>query len=411
MKVKDFLADPLVALQYAERYVNEGSPSGFTALNRTSKLTDPLDRNPYFNLCILKDIPEAFEIAEKSSSTPNLHISSNYFFIHPDMAQHPDLREYDVEKFDKIKVVPTSSSRTVQIASEPPFDYIKLYYDGIVGRNNRKLYRKKAVAGPEISKIISDAINRGALHQSLSILNESYAKLHRNRLLENEDHWGMVWREHTPLGTKSSDIAFIMPFFSLWSSDTKNPGDDIILKQLIKMWNTEGKAHIMENILFSIIDIYFEMVTKLGLLFEFNAQNVLIGFDVNFNPISIILRDMMDAEKDITIRAGLGLNTSFESFPYHIISEEQGHFYQERHSFSFDFKLSEYVIKPIIETAQQLGLLDRIQTIADIKHYAYKWIRQLPEDYFPVNGKWYSYEKVLIDKIKIHIENDHPLLR
>jgi hypothetical protein len=410
VKVKDFLANPLVALQHAERYVNEGSPSGFTALNRTSALTDPLGYNPYFNLCILKDVPEAFEIIGTSSSN-NPHISSDYLFIHPDMVQHPDLREFQVERFDRIKVTPTSSSRTVQIINEPPFDYIKLCYDGIVGRNNRRLYRKKAIAGPEISIIISQAINEGVLDPSLSILNEPCAKLHKNHTLAKEDHWGMVWREHTPTGPTSGHIAFMLPFFSFWSIDRRNPEDDIILKQLINIWGSGYKTHLVENILFRVIDIYFEMVVKLGLLFEFNAQNVLVGFDKNFNPISIILRDMMDAEKDLTIRAGLGLNTTFESFPYHVISEEQGHFYQERHSFSFDFKLSGYIIEPIIETASRLKVLDKVQTVMDIKYYTSKWLRQLPENYFPYDGKWYSYDKILIDKEKIHVDNDNPLLR
>ena len=331
MDIKRVVAKPSEGLVYLERYVNDGSPSGFTALHRTSPATDPYGLHASFSPFALFDELARFQTFGTDTHHPILQ--DGMIFIHPDMAHHAELRGSDVRECPDIQVTPTSSARTVQVMSARPHDYIKLFYDGLVGRNNRRLHRIKAIAGPELSALLSTAIESGDLPAYLTILREPFSRIHRNP--DNSDpaqDWAMVWREGTPTGSASPRIHWMAPLFSLWSRDRLRPEDPPLIEQLWTLWG--GKAEdVMLSLLTNLIDIHFTLITKLGLQFEFNAQNVLLGLDAQCNIESIVLRDMMDIEKDLVIRRSLGLHTDFASHPYHVLGVEDQDFARQRRSF------------------------------------------------------------------------------
>jgi hypothetical protein len=200
------------------------------------------------------------------------------------------------------------------------------------------------------------------------------------------------------------------PLFSLWSRDRLRPEDPPLIEQLWTLWG--GKAEdVMLFLLTNLIDIHFTLITKLGLQFEFNAQNVLLGLDAQCNIESIVLRDMMDIEKDLVIRRSLGLHTDFASHPYHVLGVEDQDFARQRRSFSFDFKLATYVIEPLVRCFRLSS--DRIvkEILGVLRNHTHKWIAHLPSAYFPPDDTWYSYAKVLVDREKILIQNRRPALR
>lgn len=408
-RLDNLLTHPLSTFQFLERYVNDGSPSGFTEHYRTSPQTDPWSDVPHFNLHFLEDSSDSFDTFGESTANP--YWQNYLFLLHPNMADHIDLSGYQIH-CSALPVVPTSSARTVQILDEHHPDFVKLYYDGIVGRNNRRLYRTKAIAGPEISRIVLDGIQAHVLHEGLSILHEPMARVHRNRNIRDQrDHWGVVLREYKPRGTRAFDIKYLVPLFSLWSRNRKDKSEPTLLEQFADVWQHDAEEIILHQILETIIDIHFQLITRLGLQFEFNAQNVLLGFDENHSPVSIVLRDMMDAEKDLRIRRSLGLTCSFASSPYHVLYEDDVDFAKKRHSFAFDFKLSKYVVEPLVHHANENEpMLARAQ-IESLKQRVAYWQKALPEDYFPDSNTWYAYGPVLIDKEKHHVKMSAPLLR
>ena len=176
-------------------------------------------------------------------------------------------------------------------------------------------------------------------------------------------------------------------------------------------WGKISEEIITSKIIYPIIDIYFGLICTLGLQNELNAQNIIVGFKEDFEPTSIILRDLMGIEKDITIRNTLGLSTDFDSGDYKIIRKDDIDKYRIRHSFAFDFKLSHYVIKPIIETGAKLKLFNRKKKFQEVKDYIKIWLNKLPDDYFPSNKIWYSHRKELLANKKEFIKNKNPLLR
>jgi hypothetical protein len=405
---------PLRCLQYLERYVNDGSPSGFTEKNRTSTSTDPFGLTPWYHpFCLLAD-PDSIEVF---GYVPDLlpmetDIGTNWFVIHPDMVEHPELSQLKIQQLDNLKVLPTSSGRTVQILGHSS-DYIKLHYDGIIGRINRKLTRAKAISGPEISQHVLEAINKKKLPEQFCILHETGAKiLSVNKGTLNSSEWGLVWREGQPRGPNAHHITFLVPLFSLWSTDRLRPYDPTLLERICGKGKEHLASYLIEKLLFPILDAYFGLILTLGFQVEFNAQNLLIGFDINWEPIAIVLRDMMGTEKDLSLRSKLGLPLAFESAPYKfLIEEDDPDLYRIRHSFVFDFKVAKYVLDPIIEHAYLLGYLTEVEAITALRERSKGWLAKLPEDFFPPQQVWYRHDRVLLDQKREYISVANPRYR
>ncbi len=410
MKIFSIESNPFKSLIYLDRYVNDGSPSGFTEINKTSNETDTFSLNKSFKLFAIESRENDFEIYGSLKS--NIPLESNQLYIHPDMKNRDSLTGCKIVEVNNFTVSPTSSFRTVQILSENCNDYIKLHYDAVIGRIYRQLYSKRAIAGVEISAIIKDCLLNDTLSNFISIFEEPFAKIFYPPTSKDEkDSWGMVWRNSKPFGKRSNDICYLIPLFSIWSSDRQNINEDKIGNQLFEIWGENAKQKLVFEILIPIIDTYFELVVRIGLQNEFNAQNLLIGFDKSWNVITIVIRDMMGVEKDLGLRDSLGLLTTFDSAPYKILSSDDA-LYITRHSFTFDFKVCDYVIEPLINLAVNQKISSRDYLIEILRERTKYWIQQLPSDYFP-KGKWYSHDKVLLTEKanRKYIENKNPLLR
>src|SRR5205085_11443862 len=74
-----------------------------------------------------------------------------------------------------VTVIPTASGRTVYCSSLDPPLYFKLHYDGILGRVDRKLPVKKAVAGFEISEELTKLWGNSLTSTHFSFLPEPFA--------------------------------------------------------------------------------------------------------------------------------------------------------------------------------------------------------------------------------------------
>lgn len=410
MKIEEIKNNPDITLRYMERYVNSGSPSGFTKKNTTSRNTSPFSDNDAFALYSMYLDEEDFEIyGEIDSSTISLPKSE--MLLHPDMVSKAFVRQAGEPRVTDYRVTPTSSGRTVQFLGDFNNDYIKLHYDGVIGRIDRKLPKRKAINGIEISSIIIDAIDEDKLPSSLSIFREPYAKLLKGA--DDSSSWGAVWRDSHPTGKTSGKIDFLIPLFSLWSLDTKSETDKTIFHQLCELWGSHSESKITHEIIIPLIDSYFSLILNLGLQNEANAQNFLIGFDSDYNPVSVSIRDLMGIEKDYTLRESLGLSNRFDASGYKVIcASKNKQLWQIRHSFAFDFKFSHYVIMPIVNLCSEMRIFSEKEKIAEIKDYIKNtWIRQLPNNYFPGNRSWYLHENTLLTREKKYISKQNPLLR
>jgi len=418
MLLSDIIKHPSTSLQHLERYVNDGSPSGFSKINTTSKETSPFEiSHPHwFNAYFCIAPKECFKQFGFIPSYPADEFTNddNWIMLHPDMAAKLATinKEIKIYKSEKIRVVPTASGRTVQIINQEKQGYIKLHYEGILGRVRRELPYQKAIAGPELSKIIIEAIDKKVIDKKLTLLPETGARVFIIHGQGNIFEWGMVWRENIPYAIEADAMKYLFPAFSLFSSDSMAIYHYPILKQIIDFTASNPEQYVFDVILIPLIKSYFDMIQKLGLQPEWNSQNLLISFNGNFTEARFIMRDLESIDKDLTLMDNLNIKHNFECSPYKCIDETQYN-YNIKHSFMFDFKLGECIIDPL------LLLLDRHYgtPLADsrnkVKKITKKYINNLPDNFFPKN-KWFVFDKVLVDQSvseRPYIEIDNPKFR
>ena len=416
MLLKQLVTQSPTSIQYIERYINDGSPSGFTMLYTTSPETSPFGKTEWFHpfICIAHlDYFKTFGHIPSWGGEP-FSSRNNWVLVHPDMADNkfflnPNLR---LSKDEELKVLPTASGRTVQIVNRGHQDYVKLHYEGILGRVMRELPYKKAIGGPEASRMITKAIDDKLLPRELSLLPEPGARVVEIESNGNKEQWGMVWRENKPYAVELGEVKYPIPAFSLFSFDRFASQHYPLLKQIIDFTSINAERFVLDILIAPLLKCYFELILTLGLQAEWNAQNVIIGFNDDFTSAKVIMRDLESIDKDLTIMDSLGVSYNFESYPYKCIAQGQYN-YVIKHSFMYDFKLGEYILDPLLALLQKYYGVDYIATQNKVREIARQYIDKLPRDFFP-KDKWFTFEKVLVDQRfneRPYLEHDNPKFR
>jgi hypothetical protein len=414
--LKEIISKSANTNQYIERYLNDGSPSGFTTIYTTSPETSPFGTTEWFYpyICIAPfDSCKTFGQIPSWGGLPFSELS-NWVLVHPDMSNNkfflnPLLKLY---RDEELIVVPTASGRTVQIINKERQDYVKLHYEGILGRVRRELPYNKAIGGPEVSRMIIEAIDSKILPCELSLLPERGARVLEVASKGKKEQWGMVWRENKPYGVEPDEIKFVLPVFSLFSFDRLATHHFPLLKQIIDFTSANPEIFILDVLIAPLLKCYFELILKLGLQAEWNAQNLQIGFNESFSSAKFIMRDLESVDKDLTMMDSLKIMHVFESYPYKCIFRDQYN-YTIKHSFMYDFKLGDYILDPLLVFLYKYYRVDYKETQKKVKEIAKQYIDKLPNDFFP-KDKWFIFEKVLVDQSvsdRPYIELDNPKFR
>ena len=391
MKISDKKLTNINKMVYLERYVNDGSPSGFTFTNNTSIGTRSFDLQEYISLFLIEFSYEGELYLGKDIDI----IKKNQIIIHPDLKDSLKLLP-NITFIREIKGIPLASGRTVYV---PEFGcFIKLEYNKLLGRISRSINQLNATHAIRInelleSKIISD--------DDIYYFPEEHARIFR---LPNGNTLGMLYRNIEVKPTQ--DIKYtIIPAFSLFSKDKFNPDEKSILCQLLDDVNDKDQ-YVLKKIIHPIINVYFKLLIKFGFQIEAHAQNVCYLYTDDI--IGVAIRDFESIDKD------LGISCEYNQLfnpNYKCISENSAD-YRKRHSFMFDFKLGEYLLSPVIEEACMCGC-SKNKLITSIKLLVNDYIKMLPKDFFPY-GLWYSYPKTIIDRTtasRPYIENVSPKYR
>lgn len=409
MKLDILRSSPEKALRYLERYVNDGSPSGFTQPGQLSVETDPFGTSPWYHPHVLIPATDKLEVFGDVPDLPGC--PKNSFLVHPDVSKHTDLQGHNVSKLKSIKLVPTSSGRTARIIDPTCDYYLKFHYPLIIGRFIRALPRMKTIPGPEMSSHLESAIRRNSLTPSLHILPETGALVLDTSGNSEPCTWGLIFRHAKPLGPRAKEIRSMIPLFSLWSTDRLRSFDPTIIEQLFDLHEGRLADIFLERVLIPILDAYFGLVTGFGLQIELNAQNILLGFNEELLPVAVIFRDLNGVEKDMPIHSMLGLNTNYKSTYKQITKEPNSDDYVIRHSFAFDSKLTHYVLLPIaMAVAKAMGKQSHF-LLEQLRAHVRGWLPRLPQDYFPRENIWYAHEDIDLSKMRPYVTKHNPPLR
>lgn len=363
-----------------ERYVNEGSPSGFSSLHTPGHGFRAGDEVESFQLPVF-DCSHNHGINVGVSSA----IATGEVPIHPEMASAFEERSHAVIKWH-LTAVPTSSGRTLSVSDKEHKFYVKVAYQRLLGRMTRPMTRAHVLSALEVSSTYEAAIRAGRMPSSVHIYREYAGLYFSDGPLEK---WGYVERAVEPYPVGS----FIeIPAFSLIAPATSS--DVSLLVQLVDCNSTLSNIDgFFRYILKPLVELYFASVRILGLQPEAHAQNVVFLLDAGLEPIGVALRDMESVDKDIPLLKALGTADAFTPMTYKCLYRESYN-YQIMHSFMYDFKLGKYLLAKLIDlwcahTGYQSATVDELVRDAARIH-----LQSLPDDFFPV-GVWYDYEDVI----------------
>lgn len=394
-----------------ERYVNIGSPSGFSEIHTTSFPTSAKGANESFYLCGAT-FPSDIKI-EEFGVKPNF-ADDWQMLIHPDMMYNPkhnDLFSICTDiNLTALQVAPTASSRTVKILDSEGW-FLKLNYKGMIGRIDRTIGWNQALSAVEVSNIISNAIDSGKLPKNFFFMREPFARVVYLKHKRKRYEYGIVFREPFAY-SKSNEIKYLIPAFSLFSKDDKTPNDPTILNQLINNQSKSVEDFLFEDIFSPLYESYFKLLLTCGLELECHAQNTLFAIGEDCKIVGVVAKDGESIDKDLSLMEQLNIQQNIQTTRYKCLRKEDSN-YRIMHSFMFDFKLGEYLVKPIIEDALKNFSFDKEKLVERIKEHNNIFIAKLPGDFFPLDKKWYYYDNIVHDRKKPrpYIGKDNPNYR
>jgi len=392
---------------YLERYVNDGSPSGFSAKFTTSEKTSPFSQNESFHLCSI-ELPNTIKILNFGNE-PDF-FKKWQMLVHPDMIENPLFSICTKIDHMSAVVAPTASGRTVKMLDGEGW-FLKLNYMGLIGRIDRQLGADQACSAIEVSREIEKAIVENRLPKFFSFFRELFGRVVKMPCNGSLYDWGIVLREPFPYSATSYK-GLLIPGFSLFSKDRNVPSQETVLIQLASAQNKKIEDFLFEDIIAPIYDCYFGLLTSCGLQLEAQAQNILLMVDSDFRVVSIVARDAESIDKDISLMSDLGISNNYTTSGYKCLYRGQYN-YQIMHSFMFDFKLGEYLISPIIQEAARHFKIIVSDLQQRIRSYNQKYIHKLPHDFFPSDGNWYSYANIVHNRgiERPYISNSNPKYR
>lgn len=376
MMIEEIIKNPEESLLYMERSVNDGSPSGFTLMNQTSPETTPLGETESFLLDVLDGTD--VKLKEFGEIPPFLKDSGECLrvYIHPDMYGIYRRKGLKIRK-SSIMCIPTSSARTVKLEHLP--GYLKLNYNGIIGRIDRSLTDRHAALSVELTDYLKKALSKGK-YPTLSFFPEPGAVIYKDE--EREINFGMVYRDDNIYGKNASKVRILIPVFSLFSKDRNRPEDDCLIIQLINYSGCKPDVYILENVIFPMIENYFKLILNEGIQPEWHAQNLLLGMTEDMSVVSLVMRDLESVDIDQTIQESRGIYRKFSNYPYKYLNVSQYN-YQIKHSFMYDFKMGEYVFTPLIYFVCNYYGISIKKVEEKIRDYAVQYLKYLPDDFPP----------------------------
>ena len=408
MNAKELFINKEEKYIYLERYVNNGSPSGFTQIHTTSDRTNPFRGVEKFPLLEFNDTD--LECVYFGNKHPLFERSVNY--------AHPDSLSSDVLKLSNRLLIespylvsPTASGRTMLLRDSQFVGYLKLTYDiKRLGRVDRQIALNNCLAVFETTEVIKKCIDANKFPSTFSILLESASKITKLKTGDKIYEWGVVYREAKPYPYREENVQLI-PGFSLFGKDVKNKQDEYLINQFIELSNSNPKEYL-EDLLKIILDCYWNIVLNCAFNHECQAQNCLFEIDENYKIKRIVIIDMESLDRDIPLARFLGLKETWNST--HACYDKDNYRYLTHSSYLYDFKLGEYLLKPLIKVVAEKYDIDIPSMEKGIRNYVRtNYLYKLPTDYFTADGFWYSADNTerKIGEQRTFIANETPKYR
>lgn len=333
MKLADVLAQPEAAWLAMERYVNDGSPSGVTTT--TSARTSPTGPYPDFELPFYSC--PGLTMRTTRPALPDPGLPGEALPVHPDLDSATEgglAEDHPPALVGTVRVAPTSSGRTVAVTNPRRHPvHIKLHYPRILGRFPRRIDVRRADAALDTTALLVD--HRAELPSDVAFLPEPAALVAPSGI-------AAILRWPTPY--PHHDAVALVPLFALFSRDRRHPDDPTLLQQILE-GDPDPATTVWDRLLRPIVDGWVHLAVRLGLVPEWNAQNLLVELAPDGQLHRIVFRDLEGNHRDPTHRPDWA--SPIEATDHRVLTTEDTAARQQR-SWLYDFKLGDYVIEPLV---------------------------------------------------------------
>ena len=375
---------------FLERYINDGSPSGFT--KNVNDIHSAQRGKESFKLPIYSiSYEEGLILGPVTAKWALPILNSNHIPlpIHPDV-EHRLLNEktkFDASPVSFANVAPTSSGRTVFVDENPPH-FIKLHYPYELGRFSRDLHLYKWLSALENSRELQHEIRN--FPPELAFLPES-AGTYWEGNAENRG-FGAIIRDYEALPKLSSSPKLLVPGFSMIFGGAVPSIAPPLIRQVLQGPTTEAEQlnRFLDLLVLPLVRSFCFLSTQIGLIPEMHAQNVLFEYDTKEHSVRVVLRDLGDMFKDYAVRRDHSKHVSFCSYKSIEPAKDRDLF--QRRSFAYDFKLGEYLLFPLGRRfASEFGISPDIVFGAMREAARYVWNKW--PGYFRGFSTWYDYPR------------------
>lgn len=396
--LKEITADPISSFIFLERNINRGSYHKYAHYSEVTQPYRPFDGQSDFQLPFVS-LPLSRVSTTEIGVDPRIRewvLSKDFikFFIHPDMlGDHRTnsrvlIPEDDNNFTDNVVVAPTSSTRTVVVINSGTVPFmLKVDLRKVISRFTRELDAERVDFSLEVSRELGRISEDSNIGKNWGFLPET---LGSSVEFPDGHSIGFLVREFVPRSLDAREAA-VLPFFSLFSKNRKQPKDELLIFQIIQAIIENKKASNVEEaltefILRPLIESWSNLVFGHGILPERHAQNGLISVDSNGVPIRVIDRDLQGFEIDIERRRQLGLTLNFSR---HLLPPERRKVVLSR---SYDHRIGFQVIDPILDALEErFGPELRLQVTRAIKEIFYSCVpskehNSLPEKQFGLDN-------------------------
>lgn len=371
------LAEPGAYL-HCERYVNQRRYSTTSEYTEASEEYRPREGKesflaPYFwltdnvKLLTANPAPKVLQHARNSNGIR--------FVLHPDMLTEPNptIDALVKQTNGQLEVTPTASTRTVYSGELDSF--LKLHLNKRISRYIRRL-RPSSV---EHSILISQDLDQAEIPPFFAYLPESVGVIAGT----DDNAIGMIYRETIPRPV-INEKRHLVPYFSLWSTDSKQTEDLPLLVQLIQHHKAEPLSFFLEKIIEPLIASWAWGAKERGILLESHGQNTLLELDANYTPTRIVHRDFQSLEVDPEVRKQHRLDMPFNKHRIGIDDPPR----KIEYSLVYDVFVGDYLFSHIVKPMTTHFGLKEETLRAGIRRLFQEYIPEWKR-YFPADS-WYK---------------------
>jgi hypothetical protein len=409
MQLDQVYQQGLESTRYLERYVNnvKGKHEDYS---ETSSAYSPHEGIEQFPVPVFSLSPDVVSILQAEPDPRLLREilgADVKFIIHPEMLNDPEYLER--VGLDNIQpdsstyfVTPTSSTRTLLT--------IGLDYNFMVKTDLEKKHYKfiRRLKGSSIDHSIRMSLELGKVGASGLIPEFSYLPESLGIILGDKDTGaGVLFREIFPRPLIPEDRVLV-PYFSLYADDLREPNHIPILVQLVRKHAAQGEEldYFVNSIAGKIVRNWGELAMKFGILPELHGQNTLLELDSNLMPQRIVYRDFQATYVDADIRQNNGLDMPFEK---HIAGSEAGTDRGLQYSHIYDQNVGDLLLARLVNTFIRFYPQYSFETVADEIKKVFHASFPLAKEIFP--EATYKVGPVVNNEVQMVMSHETPIFR